>query len=59
MTTHLDVNDPRFADAAEAILRRHDNFEAEANITLAVPLARIRDQLTELYTHCAYHLTQP
>ena len=36
MTTHLDINDPRYADAAAAILRRHDNFEAEANITTAV-----------------------
>ena len=36
MTTHLDIGDPRYADAAAAILRRHDNFEAEANITSAV-----------------------
>ena len=36
MTTHLDTNDPRYADTATAILRRHDNFEAEANITTAV-----------------------
>ena len=36
MNTHLDVNDPAYRDAAAAILRRHDNFEAEANITTAV-----------------------
>ena len=36
MDTHLDVNDPAYRDAAAAILRRHDNFEAEANITTAV-----------------------
>ena len=31
-----NINDARLADAAGAILRRHDNFEAEANITSAV-----------------------
>ena len=36
MDAHLNVNDPRYLDAAAAILRRHDNFEAEANITTAV-----------------------
>ncbi len=36
MDTHLDVNDPAYRDAAAAILRRHDNFEAEANITTGV-----------------------
>ena len=36
MTTHLDIGDGRYAEAAAAILRRHDNFEAEANITTAV-----------------------
>ena len=36
MDVHLEVNDPRYAQAAAAILRRHDNFEAEANITTAV-----------------------
>ena len=36
MAMHLDVNDLRYRDAAGAILRRHDNFEAEANITTAV-----------------------
>ena len=36
MTTHLDITDPRYADADASILRRHDNFEAEANITTAV-----------------------
>ena len=29
MDAHLNVNDPRYLDAAAAILRRHDNFEAE------------------------------
>ena len=33
---HLDVNDPRYPNAAREILRWHDNFEAEANITSAV-----------------------
>ena len=36
MVTHLDIGDGRYAEAAAAILRRHDNFEAEANITTAV-----------------------
>ena len=36
MNVHLDVDDPRYREAAAAILRRHDNFEAEANITTAV-----------------------
>ena len=36
MTTHLDYNDPRCAEAAREILRRHEAFEAEANITSAV-----------------------
>ena len=36
MVTHLDTSDPRYSDAAAAILRRHENFEAEANITTAV-----------------------
>ena len=36
MTTHLDISDPRYADAAAAILHRHDNGEPEANITTAV-----------------------
>ena len=39
--THLDIDDGRFAAAARAILLRHANFEAEANITSAV-----RDFLT-------------
>ena len=33
---HIDTNDPKYGHAAAAILRRHDNFEAEANITSAV-----------------------
>ena len=36
MTAHLDVNDPRFAHAAAAILERHERNEPEANITSAV-----------------------
>ena len=36
MTTHLNTNDPRFSEAASEVLRRHDNGEAEANITSAV-----------------------
>ena len=36
VTTHLDLDDPRYAEAAAAILRRHDLYEAEANITSAV-----------------------
>ncbi len=35
MGTHLDISNPAYRAAAEAILRRHDNFEAEANITSA------------------------
>ena len=33
---HIDTNDPKYCHAAAAILQRHDNFEAEANITSAV-----------------------
>ena len=33
---HLDIDDPKYSGAAAQILRRHDNFEAEANITSAV-----------------------
>ena len=36
MSTHLDVSDRRYVESAAAILRRHENFEAEANITTAV-----------------------
>ena len=36
MSTHLDVIDGRYVESAAAILRRHENFEAEANITTAV-----------------------
>ncbi len=36
MVTHLDVGDERYGRAAERVLRLHDNFEAEANITSAV-----------------------
>ena len=36
MSTHLDISDRRYVESAAAILRRHENFEAEANITTAV-----------------------
>ena len=36
MVRHLDIGDARYARAAERILRLHDNFDAEANITSAV-----------------------
>ena len=36
MTIQIDYNDPRYAQAAAEILRRHDNGEPEANITSAV-----------------------
>ena len=36
MPAHLDQDDPKYAEAAAEILRRHDNYEAEANITSAV-----------------------
>ena len=36
MIDHLDISDGRYEAAATAILTRHDNFEAEANITTAV-----------------------
>ena len=35
MAGHLDIEDPRYARAAGEILRRHGNYEAEANITSA------------------------
>ena len=36
MIDHLDTSDGRYEAAATAILTRHHNFEAEANITTAV-----------------------
>ena len=36
MPVHVDTNDPRYAEAAAEILRRHDRGEPEANITSAV-----------------------
>ena len=36
MPAHIDTNDPKCAEAAAEILRRHDNAEPEANITSAV-----------------------
>ena len=36
MSVQIDYNDPRYAQAAGEILRRHDSGEPEANITSAV-----------------------
>ena len=36
MPIQIDYNDPRYAQAAAEILRRHDSGEPEANITSAV-----------------------
>ena len=36
MLEHIDDNDPKFRDAAAEILRRHEKYDAEANITTAV-----------------------
>ena len=36
MSTQIDYNEPRYAQAAAEILRRHDSGEPEANITSAV-----------------------
>ncbi len=36
MTQHIDIQDPRYRNAAAQILHRHDNFQPEANITSAV-----------------------
>ncbi|MDE2861779.1 MAG: N-6 DNA methylase [Chloroflexota bacterium] len=36
MTTHFEPTDPRFSEAAEQVLGRHNRNEAEANITSAV-----------------------
>ena len=36
MATHIDTRDHKYRHAAEQILRRHDNFDPEANITSAV-----------------------
>ena len=36
MPMHIDTNDPRYGHAAAEILRRHDSFQPEANITSAV-----------------------
>ncbi len=36
MPAHIDYDDPKYAEAAREVLRRHDAFEAEANITSAV-----------------------
>ena len=36
MASHLDYGDPKCAEAAREILRRHEAYEAEANITSAV-----------------------
>ena len=36
MAAPVDIEDPKYRDAAALILLRHDNFQAEANITSAV-----------------------
>ena len=36
MVQHIDIDEPRYRDAAAQILLRHDNFQPEANITSAV-----------------------
>ena len=36
MPVHIDLNDPKYRNAAAEILRRHDNGEPEANITSVV-----------------------
>ncbi len=36
MAIHIDIGDPKYRNAAEQILRRHDRGEPEANITSAV-----------------------
>ena len=36
MATHIDLNAPRYRDAAAQILSRHDALQPEANITSAV-----------------------
>ena len=36
MAIHINYNDPRYAESAAEILRRHDRGEPEANITSAV-----------------------
>ena len=36
MLKHIDPDDPKFRKAAAEIIRRHENFDAEANITAAV-----------------------
>ena len=36
MPDQIDLDDPRYGAAAAEMLRRHDNYEAEANITSAI-----------------------
>ena len=36
MAVHIDIDDPKYRNAAAEILRRHDHGEVEANITSAV-----------------------
>ena len=36
MTDQIDIEDPKYREAARRMLWRHDNFEAEANVTSAV-----------------------
>ena len=41
MAVHIDIDDPKYRDAAAQVLLRHDNFQPEANIT-----STVRDFLT-------------
>ena len=36
MAVHIDIDDPKYRDAAAQVLLRHDSFQPEANITSAV-----------------------
>ena len=36
MATQIDIDDPKHREAARQMLWRHENFEAEANVTSAV-----------------------
>ena len=54
MAVHIDIDDPKYRDAAAQILLRHDSFQPEANITSAVRdflilagLARIEEIVEE------------
>ena len=44
---HIDYADPKYRNTAVEILRRHDNFEAEANITSAIRDFLVQTQLVQ------------